>query len=293
MIGTTGIRVAGEMRPSAFTTPEAPELQALLADMRTAQVDCVTLEASSHALVQRRTWGLACDACVFTNLTQDHLDYHGNMDAYFAAKLRLFSEVIANDGAAVIWADDPHSAQVIALAGERGLRLMRVGKAGGELRLLGRAPTQLGQTLTVAIDGHEHKVNLPLIGAYQGANALISAALVIATGGDAGLTLSNSWTGVSVRLNAPEGFGAAAVQAGSSGSDRLTSATGHGLAGVTVLGLGRMSIARCTTRSGGRSGASSSRSVVHPARRVSMRPMPDVFMVPRFVTPQSLKRFWP
>jgi len=90
LIGTTGVRVAGELTPLPFTTPEAPELQGLLARMRAAGVTHVALEASSHALVQRRTWGLACDACVFTNLTQDHLDYHGNMAAYLDAKLMLF-----------------------------------------------------------------------------------------------------------------------------------------------------------------------------------------------------------
>ena len=291
-IGTLGVTTPDERVVTGLTTPDIVTFLSNMAGLKREGVTHVAYEASSHGLDQYRAEGPRVAAGAFTNLSRDHLDYHGNMDAYFAAKLRLFSEVIANDGAAVIWADDPHSAQVIALAGERGLRLMRVGKAGGELRLLGRAPTQLGQTLTVAIEGHEHKVNLPLIGAYQGANALISAALVIATGGDAGLTLSNSWTGVSVRLNAPEGFGAAAVQAGSSGSDRLTSATGHGLAGVTVLGLGRMSIARCTTRSGGRSGVKVSRSDVHPARKTRTRPILDVFIRPRCVILQSLERFW-
>ena len=113
------------------------------------------------------------------------------MAAYFTAKLRLFSEVIADDGAAVIWADDVQAGRVIDLARERGLRLMRVGEAGEELRILSRVPSQLGQTLVVAIDGQEHKINLPLIGAYQAANALMSAALVIVTGGDVAMTLSN------------------------------------------------------------------------------------------------------
>lgn len=190
-IGTLGVTTPDERVVTGLTTPDIVTFLSNMAGLKREGVTHVAYEASSHGLDQYRAEGPRVAAGAFTNLSRDHLDYHGNMDAYFAAKLRLFSEVIANDGAAVIWADDPHSAQVIALAGERGLRLMRVGKAGDELCLLGRVPTQLGQTLTVAIDGHEHKVNLPLIGAYQGANALISAALVIATGGDAGLTLSN------------------------------------------------------------------------------------------------------
>src|SRR5439155_12565261 len=134
VIGTTGVRVAGEPRPISFTTPEAPELQALLADMRAARVACVALEASSHALAQRRTWGLDCDACVFTNLTQDHLDYHGTMQAYLDAKLMLFDG--RNGGAphapskprvAVVNADDPHAEEVCAAARRGGMRVRRYG----------------------------------------------------------------------------------------------------------------------------------------------------------------------
>ncbi|MEO5618830.1 MAG: Mur ligase family protein, partial [Candidatus Eisenbacteria bacterium] len=90
VIGTTGVRFAGAERASAFTTPESPELQALLAEMLEAGVRVVAMEISSHALVQRRAWGLDADVCVFTNLTQDHLDYHGTMEAYLDAKLMLF-----------------------------------------------------------------------------------------------------------------------------------------------------------------------------------------------------------
>jgi len=110
LVGTTGIRIAGESRPSAFTTPEAPELQGLLAEMRERGVQAVALEASSHALVQRRTWGLSCDAAVFTNLTQDHLDYHGTMEAYLDAKLMLLDGRNGGGGkrtVAVVNADDP------------------------------------------------------------------------------------------------------------------------------------------------------------------------------------------
>jgi UDP-N-acetylmuramoyl-L-alanyl-D-glutamate--2,6-diaminopimelate ligase len=190
-IGTLGVTTPDERVVTGLTTPDIVTFLSNMAGLKREGVTHVAYEASSHGLDQYRAEGPRVAAGAFTNLSRDHLDYHGDMAAYFMAKLRLFSEVIANDGAAVIWADDPHSAQVIALAGERGLRLMRVGKAGDELRLLGRVPTQLGQTLTVAIDGQEFKVSLPLIGAYQAANALTSAALVIATGGDVATTLSN------------------------------------------------------------------------------------------------------
>src|SRR5262245_32430440 len=89
-IGTTGYRVGRETRVAPFTTPEAPELQALLREMVEVGVQAVALEASSHALAQRRTFGLECDVAIFTNLTQDHLDFHGTMESYLDAKLMLF-----------------------------------------------------------------------------------------------------------------------------------------------------------------------------------------------------------
>ena len=131
-------------------------------------------------------------AGAFTNLSRDHLDYHGDMANYMTVKLRLFSEVIADDGTAVIWADDSYAPRFIDLARERGLRMIRVGEKGEEIRITARTPTQLGQTLTVQIDGKAYTLKLPLIGAYQAANVLISVGLVIATGGDVANTLANA-----------------------------------------------------------------------------------------------------
>jgi UDP-N-acetylmuramoyl-L-alanyl-D-glutamate--2,6-diaminopimelate ligase len=130
-------------------------------------------------------------AGAFTNLSRDHLDYHGDMANYMTVKLRLFSEVIADDGTAVIWADDSYAPRFIDLARERGLKMIRVGTMGEEIRITARTPTQLGQTLTLEIGGQTHTLKLPLIGAYQAANCLIAAGLVIATGGDVAITLAN------------------------------------------------------------------------------------------------------
>jgi UDP-N-acetylmuramoyl-L-alanyl-D-glutamate--2,6-diaminopimelate ligase len=135
----------------------------------------VAYEASSHGLDQFRNEGLRVIAAGFTNLSRDHLDYHATMEDYFAAKMRLFDEVVAADGTAVVWADDEWSAKVVERVTGRGSRLLTVGGKGEFIRLLARVPTQLGQTRTI---------NLPLIGAYQAANALVAAGLVIATGGD-------------------------------------------------------------------------------------------------------------
>jgi UDP-N-acetylmuramoyl-L-alanyl-D-glutamate--2,6-diaminopimelate ligase len=147
-------------------------------------VSHVAYEASSHGLAQFRSEGLRVVAGAFTNLTRDHLDYHGTMDMYFAAKMRLFDEVVASGGTAVIWADDEvYSGAAIEHALLRGLKLITVGTKGETLKLVRRTPTQLGQTLMIETEGAAHKVELPLIGAYQAANALTAAGLVLATGG--------------------------------------------------------------------------------------------------------------
>lgn len=190
-IGTLGVTTADERVVTGLTTPDIVTFLSNMAGLEREGVTHAAFEASSHGLHQCRTEGLPVRAAAFTNLSRDHLDYHGDMAAYFTAKLRLFSEVVDDDGAAVIWADDTHSDRVIDLARERGLAVLTVGEQGSTLRLAERIPSQLGQTLVIEAEGKVHKVVLPLIGAYQAANALTAAGLVIATGGDVPTTLSN------------------------------------------------------------------------------------------------------
>lgn len=189
-IGTLGVTTADESVSTGLTTPDIVTFLANLAGLAREGVSHVAYEASSHGLDQFRNEGPRVAAGAFTNLSRDHLDYHGTMDAYFEAKMRLFGDVVAEDGAAVIWADDAWSAQAIAAARSRGLKLITVGEQGETLRLLSRTPTLLGQTLELAFEGTTRKLDLPLIGAYQAANALVSAGLVIATGGDPAATLA-------------------------------------------------------------------------------------------------------
>ena len=189
-IGTLGVTTADEQVVTGLTTPDVVTFLSNVAGLAREGVTHLAFEASSHGLTQYRTEGLRVAAAAFTNLSRDHLDYHGDMAAYFTAKLRLFAEVVADDGAVVVWADDPNADRVIDLARARRLRLLTVGEHGEPLRLVAREPTLLGQTLTIAADGHEYRVTLPLIGAYQAANALTAAGLVIATGGDVGTTLA-------------------------------------------------------------------------------------------------------
>ena len=190
-IGTLGVTTGDDQVSTGLTTPDVVTFLSNVAGLAREGVSHVAFEASSHGLSQYRTEGVRVSAAAFTNLSRDHLDYHGDMASYFTAKLRLFSEVLAPDGAAVVWADDDqHSARVIDLARERGNRLITIGTHGDTLRLVSRDPTLLGQGLVIEADGKTYKVNLPLIGAYQAANALTAAGLVIATGGDVAATLA-------------------------------------------------------------------------------------------------------
>lgn len=189
-IGTLGVTTSDDRVTTGLTTPDVVTFLSNVAGLEREGVTHVAFEASSHGLSQYRAEGLRVAAAAFTNLSRDHLDYHGDMAAYFTAKLRLFSEVLAPDGTAVVWADDQQAARVIDLARERGNKLITVGEHGDTLRLMSRDPTLLGQGLVIEAEGKTHKVNLPLIGAYQAANALTAAGLVIATGGDVTATIA-------------------------------------------------------------------------------------------------------
>ncbi|GGE13772.1 UDP-N-acetylmuramoyl-L-alanyl-D-glutamate--2,6-diaminopimelate ligase [Polymorphobacter glacialis] len=190
-IGTLGVTTAHDQVSTGLTTPDVVTFLANMAGLQREGVTHASFEASSHGLDQFRTEGLPVAAAAFTNLSRDHLDYHSTMEAYFAAKLRLFTEVVDPAGTAVIWADDEWSDLVIAACQERHLRTYTVGTRGEGLKLLSRTPTMLGQTLRLTAGGSEITVNLPLIGAYQAANALLAAGLVIAVGGDVATTISN------------------------------------------------------------------------------------------------------
>ena len=183
-IGTLGVTTADEQVKTGLTTPDIVTFLSNMSGLAREGVSHAIFEASSHGLSQYRTEGLPVRVGAFTNLSRDHLDYHGDMESYFEAKMRLFDEVVAEDGAAVVWADDDlWSEKVIKRATDRGLQLLTVGEKGSTLRLVSQTPTHLGQILMVEAQGNTHRVSLPLIGAYQAANILISAGIVLATGG--------------------------------------------------------------------------------------------------------------
>jgi UDP-N-acetylmuramoyl-L-alanyl-D-glutamate--2,6-diaminopimelate ligase len=190
-IGTLGIITASDQAKTGLTTPDIVTFLANMSGLAREGVSHAIFEASSHGLSQYRSEGVPVSVAAFTNLSRDHLDYHGTMEAYFEAKMRLFDDVVDENGCAVIWADDVWSDQAIARARKRDLRLITVGEKGKGIQLLSREPTQLGQTLELRIQGDVHKIKLPLIGAYQAANALVAAGVVMASGGEVENLLSH------------------------------------------------------------------------------------------------------
>jgi UDP-N-acetylmuramoyl-L-alanyl-D-glutamate--2,6-diaminopimelate ligase len=188
-IGTLGVTTADDQVKTGLTSPDIVTFLSNMAGMKRLGISHVAYEASSHGLDQYRAEGVPVKAAAFTNLSRDHLDYHSDMDSYFAAKMRLFDEVVAPDGTAVVWVDDARSGEVIARARARGLKVSSVGQAGETIRLVSRASTPLGQQLVLRHAGSDHELSLPLIGAYQAANVLVAAGLVLATGGEWDATL--------------------------------------------------------------------------------------------------------
>lgn len=187
-IGTLGVTTSDESVATGLTTPDVVTFLSNLSGLAREGVTHVAYEASSHGLSQFRVEGPQVRAGAFTNLSRDHLDYHATMDDYFAAKMHLFDEVVMDGGTAVIWADDPWSDKAIEHARRRGLSLFTVGTSGKDIRLLERTPGGLGQRLELAYGDAKYTLDLPLIGAYQAANVLVAAGLVLSTGGDAAAT---------------------------------------------------------------------------------------------------------
>lgn len=183
-IGTLGVTTPDESVSTGLTTPDIVTFLSNMTGLAREGVTHVAYEASSHGLSQYRNEGLPVTAGAFTNLSRDHLDYHAGMEDYFAAKMRLFGEVVDEGGAAVVWADDEWADRALAVARERGLRIVTVGERGEDIRLISREPGELGQELEVELAGETKTIMLPLIGAYQVANALTAAGLVLATGGE-------------------------------------------------------------------------------------------------------------
>jgi UDP-N-acetylmuramoyl-L-alanyl-D-glutamate--2,6-diaminopimelate ligase len=181
-LGTLGLVKPDGSAYGALTTPDPVSLHKTLAELAAEGISHLAFEASSHGLDQYRLDGVRLKAAAFTNLGRDHLDYHPSMDAYLAAKLRLFTELLPPGGTAIVDADGEHSAQVIAAAQGAGRRTLTVGQAGEALQLESLTRDGFAQRMRVRHRGQSRDIHLPLLGDYQASNALLAAGLATAVG---------------------------------------------------------------------------------------------------------------
>ena len=152
-IGTIGLVSPKRTVYGSLTTPDPISLHRTLDEIAAEGVTHLAFEASSHGLDQHRLDGVRVDAGAFTNLSRDHMDYHPTVEHYLGAKLRLFTDLVKEDGAAVIVADHEHSDAVVAVARKRGLRVITVGRKGSDIRLVDAAVDGFGQLMTIEHGG--------------------------------------------------------------------------------------------------------------------------------------------
>jgi UDP-N-acetylmuramoyl-L-alanyl-D-glutamate--2,6-diaminopimelate ligase len=174
VVGTTGVRIGGRPAPALRTTPEAPDLQRLLAEMRDEGVGAVAMEVSSHGLDQHRVGGIRFACAVFTNLTQDHLDYHASMDAYFAAKARLFTPERSDRAAVNV--DDPAGRRLRDL--DLPTITFGIDDEGAEVRATHVRATDEG----IAFRVDDVEIRSPLRGRFNVENCLAAIATARALG---------------------------------------------------------------------------------------------------------------
>ena len=186
LIGTLGYKLSsnGEYRDAKHTTPQAPELQATLRMIKDVEkIDNVVMEVSSHALEQNRVGGCRFNGAVFTNLTQDHLDYHITMDNYFKAKALLFEHLKENDFA-VINADDEYGDRFISVVPE-GVRVLTYGvRQQSDVMARNINFSLNGAEFTLVANAKEHKVNLHMNGMFSVYNVLAAVTAALAIGID-------------------------------------------------------------------------------------------------------------
>jgi len=185
MIGTTGVDAPGKKTYGSLTTPDPVLLQSLLDDLARDGVTHCSMEASSHGLVQCRLDGVLLSVAGFTNLGRDHLDYHDTVEDYLAAKVRLFDTLMQPGQPAVIFTDDAFSDAVLDVAKARGLSIQSVGRTGTLIGLKRVEQHRTAQVVELQHDGRLYRVDLPLAGEFQLANALVAAGMAIASGSDA------------------------------------------------------------------------------------------------------------
>ena len=188
-MGTLGVKATsptGEyLLPAddkALTTPDAADLHRQLRQLTEIGIQHLVMEASSHGLDQRRLVGVRISAAAVTNLSHDHLDYHGDEETYLQAKLRLFRNLLVDGGAAVVNADQAYADVVVAACRGRGLPVLRFGENGDRIRLVGVQPRADGQDVVLDVDGTLHDIAMPLVGGFQVSNAMCALGLALVSG---------------------------------------------------------------------------------------------------------------
>ena len=181
-IGTLGIDLGNRHIDGHMTTPDIVTLNKTLNQLQNEGVRVVVMEASSHGLDQGRLAHLTLEAGAFTNLTQDHLDYHKTMEAYLAAKSKLFSDVVRSGGQAILNADDPCCERLKQVAGAAGLKILTYGRKGADLEIVSQNPTPDGQDIVLKFEEKTYPLHIGIVGDFQAYNLCAAIGLCLAAG---------------------------------------------------------------------------------------------------------------
>lgn len=186
-LGTLGVFSTGPLKPSlqtqsSLTSPDPFVLHEILHDMSQSGIEYLGLEASSHGLEQKRLAALDLEVAAFTNLSHDHLDYHGTLEAYFKAKESLFSDLLKPGFTAVINMDDAYGVSLERLCRAQHHRLLRYGRDGVEIKIRDMSLLEGGQRLDLDLLGQRYCIEIPLIGAFQASNVLCALGMALGVG---------------------------------------------------------------------------------------------------------------
>lgn len=181
-MGTLGVFGTNFAQEGSLTTPDPVRLHETLANLKNNKIDHLAMEASSHGIDQERLAGVKIHTGIFTNLTRDHLDYHETMENYFGAKARLFIELLPDNAAAVINADDQYGQRLIEMCSDR-LRICSYGDVvTADLQLLHYHPRPDGFDIKIKYENREHDFYLPLLGNFQIWNTLGALGALLMSG---------------------------------------------------------------------------------------------------------------
>jgi len=201
-LGTLGVARGEDWVETGYTTPDAAAVHKALNELADDNCTHLAMEASSHGLKQKRIDGVRVTLTGFTNLTQDHLDYHPDFKDYFSSKLKLFLELAPGGSPAIINVDSEWGEQVAAKCTARGLDVVQVGWRGSDWRIREITPKAASQQVTLEVLGNTKRIELPLVGEFQVANAVSAAAMAVQSGvsEDAALAAIGKLEGVPGRL---------------------------------------------------------------------------------------------